>query len=757
MKTYSRARGMNLFQSQLPDCKFLIKAVLAGALAVLCFALMGVNSAQAGPVSADLRGVTRDAQGTPLPGVRVLVHNVADNTDRNTVSNDRGDYLVESLNPGRYQLTASKAGFESSPVTTVELAAERNSLVDLTLATPNGPKGSADPARTADTRGQPLAGNPDKEQLAEQVRQLRGQLNQLAQRLAVLEAQEAKEASPAPLPAQPMSVASQPKTSATTMAATAPTPVAISAQATASASANPIIASLDGSAGVIPKPAAKEEAMNFPMTPPPGTPSAAKPAGATAAVATPAAPPQEAAAAPDQKKKIDPFSDWDWTWLNGNPRTKDIYWDTKLFTPEIRADMNYVYDFNHPGDHTMGGSSELFRTGEVQVEQLGVGGDFHYDNVRARIMTQFGMYSATTPRNDASPGNGNWDLDTAYRYVSEAYGGYHFNVLNGINVDAGIFMSYIGLFSYYNFDNWAYQPSYVSSNTPWFFNGVRIQIFPTPHLKIEPWFINGWQSYASANNRPGLGGQIKYTPFPWLNIISNNYGLGNDDLFTPGRARIHTDNSQEIKYYDRPKNMGLDKMAASFTEDLGCEYGAGVSCTGNHKGGPKQSFAGYMIYNRFWFRKDLYGLTVGGGQINNPGRYLVLLPPINGEGAVSAATNSPYFTENPGNPFKAWDSSITFDWMPKQYITFRWEYDYRHASVPYWTGRGGITPPGGDNGYPSAYACQSGAAAYNPTTNTDLNLAQAQVFCAANGNGGIWFPDLRKDEAFIDIDILVKF
>ena len=35
-----------------------------------------------------------------------------------------------------------------------------------------------------------------------------------------------------------------------------------------------------------------------------------------------------------------------------------------------------------------------------------------------------------------------------------------------------------------------------------------------------------------------------------------------------------------------------------------------------------------MVYNRLWFHKDLYGLTIGGGQINNPGRYLVLLPPI---------------------------------------------------------------------------------------------------------------------------------
>jgi hypothetical protein len=456
--------------------------------------------------------------------------------------------------------------------------------------------------------------------------------------------------------------------------------------------------------------------------------------------------PQAAAGKP---AKVEPFSDADWSWLNGNARTKDIYWDTKFFTPEIRADINYVYDFNHPVDHSIGGSSELFRSSEVQLEQLGVGGDFHYDNVRARLMTQYGMYSVTTPRNDPSPGHGQWDLAGAYRYVSEAYGGYHFNVLHGINVDAGIFMSYVGLFSYYNFDNWAYQPSYVSSNTPWFFEGVRVQIFPTAHLKIEPWFINGWQSYASANHRPGLGGQIKWTPKPWINIISNNYGFGEDDLFIKGRSRIHTDNSVEVKYYDKPEKT-LDKMAFTLTGDLGCEYGSGVSCYGNHKGGPKQSFVGYMVYNRFWFHRDLFGLTIGGGQINNPGRYLVLIPPINGEGAISAATNSPYFTGNPGDPFKAWDSSITFDYMPRQYITFRAEYDYRHASVPYWTGQGGITPPGGNNGSPQFYTCSSGA------SSGQTSLTAAESFCAA-ASSSVWFPDLRKNESFIDLSILVKF
>jgi hypothetical protein len=38
-----------------------------------------------------------------------------------------------------------------------------------------------------------------------------------------------------------------------------------------------------------------------------------------------------------------------------------------------------------------------------------------------------------------------------------AYGGYHWDTLNGVNVDAGIFMSYVSLYSYYQFDNWSYR------------------------------------------------------------------------------------------------------------------------------------------------------------------------------------------------------------------------------------------------------------------------------------------------------------
>jgi hypothetical protein len=453
-------------------------------------------------------------------------------------------------------------------------------------------------------------------------------------------------------------------------------------------------------------------------------------AAAEPAPAVPAATVGVGTQGPTKPAKAEPFAFADWTWMNGNARTKDIPLDTKFFTPEIRVDTGYVYDFNHPKDDTIGGSAEVFRAQEFQLTQLGVGGDFHYDNVRGRLMTQFGMYSQTQPRNDASPSRGQWGLDGAYKYLAEAYGGYHFDVMHGVNVDAGIFLSYIGLFSWYNFDNWAYQPSYVSSNTPFFFNGLRVQTFPTEKLKLEGWLINGWQSYGRFNGRLGIGFQVAYRPNSWLSIVSNGYLAGEDAFNTPGRVRYHSDNSVEVKYYDRPQQF-LDKMAFSLTGDIGCEHGGGVSCYTNSAKGPKQDFLGYMLYNRFWFDHDRYGLTLGGGQINNPGRYLVLLPPING---ATAASGTPYFTENPGDPFKAWDASATFDWMPRQYITFRTEFDHRAANVPYFTGPGGITPT----------SCSSSPLVEN--------------ICGSPGSLVPGFtPDLKKIENRIDLSILVKF
>ena len=417
---------------------------------------------------------------------------------------------------------------------------------------------------------------------------------------------------------------------------------------------------------------------------------------------------------------------------------------TKYFTPEIRFDANYILDYNHPEDDSMGGSTEMFRSDEWQLEQVGRRRLPHSECARAHpdhVRTVRYHHAAQRCQLQPRP------VATAIMPTgtfSEAWGGYHWDVDHGLNADAGIFVSYIGLFSYYNFDNWAYQPSYVSSNTPWFFTGLRVQYWPTEKLKIEPWFINGWQTYGRYNSKPGLGGQILYRPKPYLDFVWNNYGVGQDDAGFPGRTRIHADYSAQIKFYDKPKNM-LDKIAFTVTGDLGCEmgggpssfaetggtlakggaspekgngvstYNGGVNCHNFKNGEPKQEFEGWMDYLRFWFNKDVFAVTLGGGQMSNPGRYLTLLPPING---ATASTGSPYFTENAGDQAQMRDGTITLDYMPRQFITFRLEESYRYSNVPYWTGRGGITPfaPGNGDihqnvGNPADYICSGSSPA----------------------------------------------
>jgi hypothetical protein len=381
-----------------------------------------------------------------------------------------------------------------------------------------------------------------------------------------------------------------------------------------------------------------------------------------------------------------PFAFADFSWVPGNAGPSERPLTFGPFTGEFRMDDAFHYSFAEPVDNTISGSSEVFRHGEFHITQLGIGGDLFYKNVMGRLMTQFGLYSTTTPRNDASPGRGQWRLDDAYRYLSEAYGGYHFDSMHGINVQAGIFMSYIGLWSYYNADNWTYQPSYVSSNTPWFFNGMRVQIFPSDKLKIEPWLVNGWQSYGRFNQPLGVGGQILWRPNGSISIVGNQY-YGKDTFSNPGRKRFHTDDSFMAKLYEEPEGL-ISRAAASITIDVGAESGGGVESS-------KQYFIGFMSYGRLWFHRNRYGLTFGGGAIRNPGRYLVLVPPINGATALSG---TPYFTANPGDPFEAWDTQVSADYAPSPFVTLRAEYNYRGASVPYFSGHGGVTPPGGNQG-----------------------------------------------------------
>jgi hypothetical protein len=195
----------------------------------------------------------------------------------------------------------------------------------------------------------------------------------------------------------------------------------------------------------------------------------------------------------------------------------------------------------------------------------------------------------------------------------------------------------------------------------------------------------------------GVGCQILWRPQEWISVLSNNY-YGTDAAATPDRIRFHSDNSIEIRYMNTPDGV-ITRGAFSVTQDVGFERGGGVSGFSTDVG-PRQYFVSGMIYHRLWLAHDHVGWTIGGGYINNPGRYLVLLP----SGDANALPN-PYtptvlagthpFTANPGDQFHGWDCSTTLDWMPNDFLTWRFEVVHREADVPYFAGPGGVTSPDG--------------------------------------------------------------
>jgi len=95
-----------------------------------CF---GQPTAETAPASANLFGVTKSSEGTPLAGARVIVRNLADGTERVLESDASGAFAATDLKPGRYEVTANKDRLVSPPENHVELAANQSVRSDLTL------------------------------------------------------------------------------------------------------------------------------------------------------------------------------------------------------------------------------------------------------------------------------------------------------------------------------------------------------------------------------------------------------------------------------------------------------------------------------------------------------------------------------------------------------------------------------------------------------------------------------------------------
>ncbi len=401
-----------------------------------------------------------------------------------------------------------------------------------------------------------------------------------------------------------------------------------------------------------------------------------------------------------------PFEGMDLTWVNGQNRQRTFPLTYGSIVGVAYLDTYYNYDFHQPKDNTHTISSSIGRHNEFTLNLASIGLEANYQNVIARLWLQTGAMlnivqelDGTTlrGRNLAASGPGSNNL----KFIREAAAGYHFDKGYGLNIEMGIFMSYIGLESYVLQENWSYQRSMVCEFTPFYFSGARLQYYPSRNFKTELWLMNGWQTNGKWANAPGVGNSNYFRPTENLQLVANFY-YGHDTQFQPGRIRFHHDNSIVYRYL-RPNGGVISQAAFSINNHYGFQSGGKVTdpATGQttQLPGPDKAYMmGTSVANRLWFAQNRLALTLRGDVMTNPSRYLAYSPGVFGvDGSVPGYSDS--------DQLRIAQGTVTLDIMPNDFFTFRIEYGHRWASVPYYAGPQGTTSPDGYQGIvPDNYA-----------------------------------------------------
>lgn len=137
------------------------------------------------------------------------------------------------------------------------------------------------------------------------------------------------------------------------------------------------------------------------------------------------------------------------------------------------------------------------------------------EDVRSRLAAQHG--SSVVANYDGEP-------DLFWRYIQEAYGGYQ--IADGLWLDAGVFLSHIGLESWVSRDNWTYTRSLIADYSPYYQSGAKLSYRASEHWSVTALALRGWQNI-SEQKQLALGTQVSYTPSD-ATLLTYNTFLGDE-------------------------------------------------------------------------------------------------------------------------------------------------------------------------------------------------------------------------------------
>src|SRR6266545_2344187 len=105
---------------------------LSDLLAMALLMTAASETARGQVFQGGLRGAAHDAGGV-VPGVEITLTNEATNAKRSTVTNERGEYVFASLDPGTYALKATLQGFKTIERPGLKVGTQQFLVIDLAL------------------------------------------------------------------------------------------------------------------------------------------------------------------------------------------------------------------------------------------------------------------------------------------------------------------------------------------------------------------------------------------------------------------------------------------------------------------------------------------------------------------------------------------------------------------------------------------------------------------------------------------------
>ncbi len=102
-------------------------------IAALAIVFVSVAASAQTAATGNIEGVVTDSSGALLPGVTIVVKNTDTNATRDAVTDNGGRYRATALQPGLYEVTATLAGFQATPITQIQVSVGQTQAVDVAM------------------------------------------------------------------------------------------------------------------------------------------------------------------------------------------------------------------------------------------------------------------------------------------------------------------------------------------------------------------------------------------------------------------------------------------------------------------------------------------------------------------------------------------------------------------------------------------------------------------------------------------------